>query len=409
MSPDSPALEVAGVTVEEPPDEVLERLERDRKGQLKACLTNVIHILDLDPAYEGRLWLDVFRRRVMFDGEPITDEDETALNFDLSRRYGIGPSTRLVGEAVRYVARERQRHPVQEYLSELTWDGVERTPYWLEDNLGADGTAFVRAVAMRFLIAAVARIIHPGCKVDTTLVLQGPQGIGKSQAFAELAGRDWFCDSPIDFGTKDAFQNLPGVWFYELAELDSLRRSESSAIKAFLSAQVDHYRPSYGRNTVDVPRQNVFVGTTNEAEFLRDPTGSRRFWPVAVVSADLDGIRATRDQLWAEAVVRYHDGEPWWLTREEEHARVAASEPYRAVDAWEEPIRRWLEDHVEPFTIDELLSGALGKETARHETRDAMRAAGILSRLGLSKKRVRVEGARRVLWAVWDAEDGGAP
>jgi putative DNA primase/helicase len=408
MTPDSPALEIAGVTLDELPAEVTERLERDRKGHTKPCLTNLIHILHLDPAYQDRLWLDVFRRRVMLDGAPITDEDETALNFDLSQRYGIGPSTRLVGEAVRYVARERQRHPVQEYLSELTWDQVERTPHWLEDHLGAEGTAFVRAVAKRFLIAAVARIIDPGCKVDTTLVLQGPQGIGKSQAFAALAGREWFSDSPIDFGTKDAFQNLPGVWFYELAELDSLRRSESSAIKAFLSAQVDHYRPSYGRNTVDVPRQNVFVGTTNEAEFLRDPTGSRRFWPVAVDTANVDGIRASRDQLWAEAMVRYHQGEEWWLTPDEEHARIAASEPYRAVDAWEEPIRRWLEDHVEPFTIDALLSGALGKETARHETRDAMRAAGVLSRLGLSKKRVRVEGVRRVLWAAWDAVDGGA-
>ncbi len=402
MADDAAALEVAGVEVEEPPAEVLELLECDAKGNPRTCLSNLIHIFNADPLFADRIWLDDFRRRVMVDDQPIQDEDETALNFEVAQRYGLSPGTRLVGEAVRFVARERRRHPVREYLEALSWDGVERTPMWLEDHFGAEGTTFVRAAAMRFLVAAVARIFEPGCKVDTTLVLQGTQGMGKSRGLAELAGREWFSDSLIDFGSKDAFQNLPGVWFYELSELHSLRRSESSVIKAFLSAQVDHYRPSYGRNTVDVPRQNVFVGTTNEAEFLRDPTGSRRFWPIAVEEANFAGIRASRDQLWAEAVARYRMGEQWWLTPEEEQARVAASEPYRAVDAWEEPIRRWLDERVEPFTIDELLTGALGKETARHQTRDTMRAAGILTRLGFAKRRLRVDGVRRMLWASWD-------
>ncbi|MCK6502478.1 virulence-associated E family protein [Myxococcota bacterium] len=404
----SPALEVAGVQAEGPPDHVLELMERSDKGQILACLTNLVTILEQDPQFQDRLCFDEFRRRVLLDGEPVSDEAETALNVAISNRYGVRPLTHLVGEAARHVARQHPRHPVREYLEGLTWDGVERCPYWLYDHLGAEGTTFVRAVAAAFLVGAVARVMQPGCKVDTTLILQGAQGIGKSQAFAVLAGRDWFSDSPIDFGTKDAFQGLPGVWIYELAELDSVRRSETSAVKAFLSAQVDHYRPSYGRNTVDVPRQNVFVGTTNEVEFLRDPSGSRRFWPVAVAHADLDGLRNARDQLWAEALVRFRRGEPWWLSPDAEQARVEASEPYRAVDAWEEPVRRWTEDRVEPFTVDEVLNHAIGKDTDRHETRDTMRVAALLGRLGFSKKRMRLGEGRQTLWGRWDQPGEGA-
>lgn len=404
----SPALEVAGVQAEGPPDEVLELMERSDKGQILACLTNLVTILEQDPQFQDRLCFDEFRRRVLLDGEPVSDEAETALNVAISNRYGVRPHTSLVGEAARHVARQRPRHPVREYLEGLAWDGVERCPYWLDDHLGAEGTAFVRAVATAFLVGAVARVMQPGCKVDTTLILQGAQGIGKSQAFAVLAGREWFSDSPIDFGTKDAFQGLPGVWIYELAELDSVRRSETSAVKAFLSAQVDHYRPSYGRNTVDVPRQNVFVGTTNEIEFLRDPSGSRRFWPVAVTKVDLDGLRNARNQLWAEALVRYQRGEPWWLSADAERARVEASEPYRAVDPWEEPVRCWTEERVEPFTVDEVLNHAIGKAADRHETRDTMRVAALLGRLGFSKKRMRLGEGRQTLWGRWDQPGEGA-
>lgn len=394
-----PSMEVAGVEVEGPPEGVLALLDRGKDGRPLACLTNLVTILSFDPVFTGRAYFDEFRHRVLIDDQVVTDEAETAINVQISMRYGIRPATTLVGEALRHVARQDLRHPVRAYLEGLSWDGVERTPMWLEDHLGAEGTSYVRAVSTAFLVSAVARVMAPGAKVDTTLILQGPQGIGKSQAFAVLAGREWFSDSPIDFGSKDALQNLPGVWLYELAELDSVRRSETSAVKAFLSAQVDHYRPSYGRNTVDVPRQNVFVGTTNEVEFLRDPTGSRRFWPVAVTFADLEGLRVGRDRLWAEALVRYRAGETWWLDAEAEQARVEASEAHRAVDSWEEPIRRWLELQREPFTIDEPLTSALGKELGRHETRDAMRVAGILGKLGLVKSRRRVGTERHVLWS----------
>lgn len=400
-----PVLDLAGVEPIRPDPGVAELLERDKHGNVLPSLLNLVRIIELDPAFVGRIAYDEFRRRTTVDGEPVSDDAETAINVAIAETYGVRAATGLVGEAARHVGRKHPRHPVRDYLSSLTWDGTPRADTWLCTRMGAPDSLYVREVARRFLVSAAARVFQPGCKVDTVPVLHGPQGIGKSQALAVLAGREWFSDSPIDFGSKDAFQGLPGIWFYELAELDSLRRSASSAIKAFLSAQVDHYRPSYGRNVVDVPRQTVFIGTTNEAEFLRDPTGTRRFWPVPVSMVDLGGLAADRDQLWAEAVHALHAGEPWWLGEEAEVARIEASEPFREVDAWEEPIRLWADEQDAPFTVGDVLRHALGKDVAHQETRDAMRAATALTRLGFHKRRVRVGNERPVLWSRWETRE----
>ena len=392
-----PSMEVAGVTPVAPDAAVSELLEVGKDGVPLASLLNLVTVLEGDPAFRGRCERDEFRLRTVVDGRPVRDDDETAINLEIARMYGIRAATSLVGEAVRHVGNEHPVHPVRAYLDGLAWDGVVRSESWLGDHCGAENTPLIAEIGRCFLVGAVARVMQPGCKVDNVLILVGPQGIGKSRAFATLAG-EWFSDSAIDFASKDAYQALPGVWIFELAELDSLRRSETSAVKAYITAQVDHYRPSYGRNTIDVPRQTVFVGTTNEAEFLRDPTGSRRFWPVAVTVIDLARLAAERDQLWAEARWRFERGEPWWLSPEAEVARVEASEPYREVDAWEVPIASWAAERSEPFSVAEVLAGAVTVETARQTKRDAMRAASILSRLGFVKRRVRVGDDRPVLW-----------
>lgn len=385
------------MTAIEPDAGVLELLEKGKDGVPTACLLNFVSILDGDPAFRDRCQRDDFRLRTLVDGRPVRDDDETSINVEIARMYGIKAPSSLVGEAIRHVGNQHPFHPVVAYLDALAWDGTPRIDTWLVDRCAAEDTPLVREIGRCFLLSAVARVKQPGCKVDSVLILVGAQGIGKSRAFATLAG-EWFSDSFVDFSSKDAYQQLPGVWIYELAELDGLRRSESSAIKAYISAQVDHYRPSYGRNIIDVPRQTVFVGTTNEAEFLRDPSGSRRFWPVAVLAIDLIGLAADRHQLWAEARVRFEQGEPWWLSAEADAARVAASEPYREVDAWEDPVGRWAAERSDPFSVAEVLAGALSVETSRQTKRDAMRVAGILSRLGLVKRRVRVGDERPVLW-----------
>ena len=224
--------EVCGVEASEPDLAVLERLERkgDKKdkdtgdvtlGKPLPTLLNVSIILREDERFVGRGSFDEFKQQVHLDGEPLTDEAETGLTLHIAEIYGLNAKTTMVREALVHVAREASFHRVREYLDDLVWDGTRRAGGWLSTYLGVEDTPLHREYGLRFLIGAVARVLRPGCKVDTTLTLAGPQGAGKSTTFSILSVQpEWFCDSALHFGTKDAYENLRGVWLYELAELD---------------------------------------------------------------------------------------------------------------------------------------------------------------------------------------------
>ena len=399
-----------------PEDEIVGRLDTKLVGPKGAkveiprpTLGNITTILEYDSRWTGRLeWSDFAGIATIRDETgarvDITDEMETEVALWLDAVYQIVIGTPKVGEAMRVVAARHRYHPVAEYLEGLRWDGRRRLERYLADYLGAEDTPLHQVVGVRWFISAVARVMQPGCKVDTVLILVGRQEAGKSGSFRRLcADEAWFSDSLIDFRSKDAYQTIQGLWIYELAELDTLRRSDNSAVKAFLSAQQDRYRRSYGRNVVTVPRQCVFVGSTNEAEFLSDPTGSRRFWPVRVAdSIDLDGISRARDQLWAEAVQLYREGEQWWLTREESASLRAVSELYQQADSWEEIIREWLAGRMPGpgggVTVRDVLVDALEIPAGQHKRGDQMRVAGILSRVGYHRVRAQREGRRMYLW-----------
>jgi predicted P-loop ATPase len=315
---------------------------------------NVITALKNDEAFAGAVLFDEFRQEVLVNRALPWDEKESTIPRCWSdaddvrcaewlQRHEINIVPAVVSRSVAAIARDIRIHPVREYLRSLAWDGMPRLETWTITYLGAVDTKLNRAFGSLWMISAVARIMKPGCKVDHMLILEGPQGAKKSTALKVLAGEDWFTDELTEIGSKDAAQQMRGVWVIEIAELDAISRAEVSRIKSFLSRSVDRYRPPYERYVIDVPRQCVFAGSVNPDTYLRDETGNRRFWPVRCGRIDLNALACDRDQLWAEAVARYRDGAIWWLNEPELIASANAEQDQRyQADAWDARIDRWL-------------------------------------------------------------------
>ena len=248
--------------------------------------------------------------------------------------------SRSVGAVAREIA-----HPSRARLSDGTALGRHAAARRLADHLPRRRRT-LRSIARfgsRWMISAVARIMQPGAKVDHMLILEGPQG-GRSRARSRCSPvLSWFTDELAEIGSKDAAQQMRGIWIIEIAELDAISRAEVSRIKAFLTRTTDRYRPPYERYVVEVPRQCVFAGSVNPDTYLRDETGNRRFWPVRCGTHRSRRASRDRDQLWAEAVVRYRDGAIWWLDEPEliADAKTEQDQRYQA-DAWDARIDRWL-------------------------------------------------------------------
>ena len=258
--------------------------------------------------------------------------------------------------------RTRSTRP-REYLRRLAWDGKPRLDTWLTYYLGADEqpAEYLALVGSKWLIGAVSRVFEPGCKFDSVLILEGSQGLGKSMALRALAtfgGEDFFLDSVGDMALKDTLMTMQGKLIVEIAELASFRKSENEEIKAFITRQVDEYRPPYGRTVVKRPRYFVLAGSTNEVEegYLTDDTGNRRYWPVKCKASTSRRSSATHDQLWAEAVRRYQAGERAWLAAEESVHFSAREQKSRFMeDAWQDRIAD-IARHEWTLKIDEVLN-----------------------------------------------------
>ena len=317
-------------------------LQLDKKGQIKNTLTNIAIILRHDPNLQSIVFnqfknmIDVIGQLPWRQVKPgWGDADLACAKMYFERIYGIWSPTKFKDALLGVVSSERVYHPVKEYLDGLSWDGVERLDTLLIDYLGAEDTPYVRAVTRKTLVAAVARIYEPGIKFDSILVLNGPQGIGKSTFFARL-GREWYSDSLAisDMKDKTAAEKLQGYWILELGELAGIRKMDVETVKSFVTRTDDKYRHAYGVNVESHPRSCVIVGSTNsDGGFLRDITGNRRFWPVRVLGGgkykpwDLIDV----DQIWAEAIERYRLGEELFLKGE--LAEEAVSQQRDAMEA----------------------------------------------------------------------------
>lgn len=291
----------------------------------------------------------------------------------------------MVHSAVDRRASERSFHPVRDYLSALKWDGQSRLNRWLWDYLGAEHTLYTSAVGRMFPIGMVARIFEPGCQNDYMMILEGPQGALKSTACRVLGGQ-WFSDNMPDLASgKDVSQHLRGKWLIEVAEMHAMSKAEVTQMKAFITRTTERYRPSYGRKEVVEPRQSAFIGTTNKSVYLRDETGGRRFWPIVTGKIDIEALERDRDQLFAEAVHAYRQGEKWWPDRRFEAEHIAAEQEARyEADVWEEVVAQWLATK-DSVTVYQVAFDALHFETSRIGTADQRRIIAILERQGLQR------------------------
>jgi predicted P-loop ATPase len=373
---------------------------------VKPLLANAIAALRNAPEWNGVLAHDEFAHiTVLQKPAPWMNPSpnlprEWSPNDDILatewlHHQGISVSSDVTGQAVEAVGRERPFHPVRAYLNDLVWDGTHRLESWLADYLGADPSPYASAVGSRWMISAVARIFEPGCKADCCLIFEGEQGIKKSTALRALA-QPWFTDEIADLGSKDAALQTRGVWVIEIAELESLSRSDVGKIKAFMSRATDRFRPPYGKRLIDSPRQCVFAGSVNHGTYLRDETGGRRFWPVACKAPviDVDGLAEARDQLWAEATALYFDGKPWWLDSVQLNQDAAEQQADRYEgDPWDELVMAWSADR-ESVSIADVLSFCLEKKKDQWTQWDKIRIAKSLKANGWTRFNAGVAGAR---------------
>ena len=289
------------------------------------------------------------------------------------------------------LARKNEYHPFREYLDNLKTGGTEILNNLAARYLGAN-SPLAQVLLAKTLIAAVARTCDPGCKHDTICILKGKQGLKKSTFWKVLAGEDFFTDD-LSGTDKDEIMKLTMYVIIEFAEFETAyKKKEISQLKAFVSRSSDSIRRPYGADIEDVPRTSIFVGTTNKSEFLKDPTGERRYWVIecndGIGEIDLKTLAKERDAIWAAAKSAYQNNEQWWLNQEEDKLLAQINEIFTDSDTWESDIANWLTNRSET-TVREILCDCFNLQPAEHKKSEQMRVADILSKMGWYKGQKR--------------------
>ena len=373
-----------------------------------------LFLMHLEP-WQGTLEYDAFTDEVRWakdaprlpgfpgprGGERLQDRHVLYVQQWFSRCKEVDFSKDIMFDAIDAAARLHTVHPVLRYLDGLVWDGVGRLGTWLSRYLGAPDHDLVHRIGVRWLVSAVARVKQPGCQADHLLILEGPQGVGKTEAIRTLGG-EWYLGALPDLHSKDASQVLAGHWIVEVPELSALKGATLTRVKEWTTLRVDAFRPSYGRRVVHRPRQVVFIGTTNDAKYLTDVTGNRRFWPVRTSVIEREALRHDCDQLWAEAAVAYAAGVQWWPSAEEADEFALLQESRFREDIWETLVLRYLDGRPTVTTAEvlDMIGIPLERATRAHQ----MRVADILRRNGWSQRGRDEDHARR--WQRGPVQEG---
>lgn len=401
------------------PQAYLERQLRNAQERVSTSWYNTAEGKSPHPCYANarasllRLGLscarDDFRGRLLVNGHAlrqhvgeVSDDICAVLRQMILETHGYDPGKQNVFDAVHELCVENSFDPVREYLAALQWDGVARLETWLSVYLGAQDTPLNCAIGTKMLVAAVRRVFQPGCKFDHVPILEGAQGTGKSTALRIMAYQDqYFSDQEIlHLDNKAQQEAIAGKWLYEVAELVGLNKADRERVKSFITRQFDRARPAYGRSTVEQPRRCIFVGTTNESQYLTDSTGNRRYWPVKTGTIDIPALERDRDQLWAEAVVAEARGEPLYLPSALAAEIGAQQEERRDEEPWLDHLAR-VQGEIgggeERIATSEILWKYLSIPTGKETKSDTSRVRDAMRRLGWEgSKKLRIRG--RSVW-----------
>jgi predicted P-loop ATPase len=361
------------------------------KGTPFKSVDNLATILENDPKYTS-LCYNAHNNRLLFNGKMIEDTTVQQIRRDIEVRYFLSRPSKEVSDIVQMVGSARQVEPIKDYLVNLTWDGEERITTLFEKVFKAevsdDTRPLVEAMSRKWWISLVARIMQPGCEVHSCLVLVGGKGLGKSSCMKILASRKWWSDSDLPIGHKSAQELLhsSGVWCWEFSEMSSLQGKSASVTKQFLTQAKDDYRPSYARFPVCRDRRTVFYATTNDFQFLSDGT-DRRFWILNIQEMmDFDYINTYRDQIWAEAMEAYRQGESWFLTDDmEKNVLPVYQQSYLVEDAWAYRVIECIEGSQKAVSTADIMQ-YIDLPVSQQHNGNSRRISQICRDLGYTKK-----------------------
>jgi putative DNA primase/helicase len=375
-------------------------LDDGQVGKILPRIFNYREILTHGEEFTGRLAFDLFAETPSVDGKPMDEDGVTNLVATLESKW-ISDKVAAgdVERAARASAKKNAFHPVLDYLNATKWDGVERIDQFFPDHLHTPSSPYFTGASRCLFIGAVKRILVPGCQMDSMVVLESPQGLGKSRAW-EVLGGEWYLDQTASIESVDFFIAMRGKWFVDLGELDQFQRAEITRVKQVITLRNDDYRAKYARDNERKPRQSIFVGGTNSHDWIADSTGGRRFLPIRMGDENIDvpRLEAARDQLFAEAVhrIRANDWPDWWLVpdaNEQQESRMHQ-------DFWDVPVAEYLAER-QPSRIcgHEILTQLMRKELGQITKGDETKLGSVMKRLGWERRKTRT--GSNTYWAFY--------